>query len=376
MIRLSSSSPVTASTRSGGRAIPARSSTCDLGRVAEHATWPNSSSSCSKRSRRCSMSVTSCPISTSERATFAPTLPPPAMIDVHQPRHLLGTARLARAHGVGERRDRRLRRADGAQPELRVELGARRIEHADDDAVDAVALLRHLADDEVRVVAVGRDDGRIGLGGARLLEDLLVHPVADDEAALPGAEARERLLVLVDARHVPALLGELLRDRRADPPATDDHACHDGRQRSRPRTRPRGTRRRAPRTVHCGARSRPSARRTATGAASAARSRARSGRRRARAASSTIAWPIERARIVSVLDLDAVLLAERARLGERRLRLLAATSSGSAPSSGNSRGTRRRRPPRRSRSRSFASATAVATISSPMSPSFIGTSTL
>ena len=41
--------------------------------------------------------------------------------------------------------------------------------------------------------------------GAGLLEDVLVHPVADDEAALPGAEARERVLVLVDARDVPPL---------------------------------------------------------------------------------------------------------------------------------------------------------------------------
>ena len=63
----------------------------------------------------------------------------------------------------------------------------------------------------------------------RRLEDVLVHPVPDDEAALPGAEPRERVLVLVDARHVPAFAGELLRHRRADPPTSDDHRVQDGR---------------------------------------------------------------------------------------------------------------------------------------------------
>ena len=52
----------------------------DLGRVADAApgarTPPRATS---KRSRRCSMSVTSWPMPRSVRATFAPTLPPPAM---------------------------------------------------------------------------------------------------------------------------------------------------------------------------------------------------------------------------------------------------------------------------------------------------------
>ena len=80
MIRLSSSSPVTPSTSSGGRAIPARSSTCSSVASPSRTWCSNSSWSCSKRYGRCSISVTSCPIFSSERATFAPTFPPPATI--------------------------------------------------------------------------------------------------------------------------------------------------------------------------------------------------------------------------------------------------------------------------------------------------------
>ena len=77
----------------------------------------------------------------------------------------------------------------------------------DDDAVDLEALLRDLADDDVRVVAVGGGDDGIGVLDARLAQQVGVHAVADDEAAAPVlAEPRERVLVLVDDGHVPALL--------------------------------------------------------------------------------------------------------------------------------------------------------------------------
>ena len=86
MTMLSSSSPVTATTISGGRAIPARSS-----------TWISVASPWSTGGLELRLelleavaplldSVTSCPIRTSERVRFAPTLPPPATIDVHQAR--------------------------------------------------------------------------------------------------------------------------------------------------------------------------------------------------------------------------------------------------------------------------------------------------
>src|SRR5581483_9105871 len=291
MIRLSSSSPVTASSRSGGLAMPARSSSEISVASPSMATWPNSSSRRSKRSRRCSISVTSCPMSSSERLTFFPTLPPPAMITYiasGPSRHggLEGTG-VAGAHRVGEDGDGGLGRADRAQAALAVEVGAQRVEHAYDDAVDAEALLQHLADDDVRVVTVRGDHGGVCLLHPGLAEHVAVHAVADDEASAPAlAEPVERLLVLVHARHLPPLGGELHRDRGADAPAADHHALHAARvddrrgvtsPARRPRTRPPGTPRPAPGTARAGARDRRSGRRNAIGGASGARSRARSG---------------------------------------------------------------------------------------------------
>src|SRR5215210_2626573 len=79
MIRLSSSSPVAARTRSGGRLIPARSSTWSSVASPRCTACSNSSSSRAKRSGRCSIIVTSCLARSSSRATFAPTFPPPAI---------------------------------------------------------------------------------------------------------------------------------------------------------------------------------------------------------------------------------------------------------------------------------------------------------
>ena len=175
----------------------------------------------------------------------------------------------------------------------------------------------------------------------------VVHPVADDEPALPVLPSRASASSFSStAVTSQPSADELLRDRRADA-ATSDHDClharsvaHAGAVMRCPRRRPRGTRRRAPRRGRCGGRGRRSARRSATGGASAATSRARSGRHRGRAASSTIAWPIERALTVRVHDLDAVLLPERTRLGEGLPPRAGGRPPGSAPSSGNARGTR------------------------------------
>ena len=227
MTRLSSSSPVTASTRSGGRLMPARSSTNSSVASPRCTTCSNSSSSASKRSARCSISVTSWSARRSRRARFAPTLPPPQIRTyISRPRPVCGTSQ-ARTASV-DLGDRRLRRAHDPQPALAVEHGARRVEQAHDDALVGEALLRDLADDDVRVVAVGRDDDRVRVldaGGAKHVD---VHAVSEHEAAAPVlAEPRERVLLLVDRRDLPALAEQLPRDRGADAPAADDYRFHD-----------------------------------------------------------------------------------------------------------------------------------------------------
>ena len=195
--------------------MPARSRTLISVASPRMTTGPNSSSSRANRSGRCSISVTSWPISSSERVTFAPTLPPPATMMY-----------ISCACGRGARTARTVsRRTEIAvwvghtvsQPALRIERRARGIEDADDDAVRrSVPPLQHLPDDDVRVVAVGGDDRRVRIGDSGPLEHRGVHAVADDEATAPaGAEPRERVLALVQHGDVPAVGGEPLRDRRA-----------------------------------------------------------------------------------------------------------------------------------------------------------------
>ena len=91
-----------------------------------------------------------------------------------------------------------------------------------------------------------------------------------------------------------------------------------------------------------------------------------------RVASSTIAWPIERARTTSAWT-STPWSTPSARASSSDASTRAATSVGSSPSRSYLRGTRTTVIASIAASRSFASAIAVATISSPMSPSFIGT---
>src|SRR5436190_21347552 len=99
--------------------------------------------------------VTSWPFSMSSRARFQPTLPAPAMIT-----YTIGPSR-QRQHGLLEHVDRHGRGADRRQPLLAVPLGAPRVEHAHDHALDAIAPLGDLGDHEIGVVAVGADDGGV-----------------------------------------------------------------------------------------------------------------------------------------------------------------------------------------------------------------------
>src|SRR5947199_5643486 len=158
---LSSSSPVTAMTRSA-RWMPARSSTQSS---LASPYWTACSSSCSTtryRRRSCSSRVTSWPFSISSRARFQPTFPAPAMITYTAASSCQG------GHRVLEHVDRHGRGTDRRQPLLAVPLGASGIEHAHDHALDAVAPARDLGDHQVRVVAVGADEDDLRLGDARL----------------------------------------------------------------------------------------------------------------------------------------------------------------------------------------------------------------
>ena len=154
--------------------------------------------------------------------TLEPTLPPPATIAYIRRRR-----RLRGAHGLEQSGDRGLSRAHDAHAAIGVQLRAGRIEDADDDGGDVVALLQHLSDHDVRVVAARRDDRGLGVGDARTLEHGHVHSVPDDESSAPPlAETRKRILGLVDDADVPAVRGETLGHRRADPPAPDHDGVH------------------------------------------------------------------------------------------------------------------------------------------------------
>src|SRR6476660_3052728 len=218
---LSSSSPVTAITRSA-RSTPARSSTNSSVASPNRMTCSNFSSSSEYRSRSLSTSVTSWPTCNSATARFEPTLPPPAIstyMRSHPPRG--GADRLG--HDV----DRPRRRAHRLQPLGQVERRPGRVEHPADNAGAAEPGLRDLGDHDVGVVPVGRDHGGVGLGDPGLDQHVDVEPVADDERARPVVgQPLKGLGVLVDNRHLVAVLGHLCGDPRAHPAAADDQQFH------------------------------------------------------------------------------------------------------------------------------------------------------
>src|SRR4051794_15893231 len=196
MRRLSSSSPVTATTRSA-RWMPARSSTHSS--VASP-YWTACSSSCSTvryRRRSCSITVTSWPFSISSRARFHPTLPAPAMITYSPATVPLGL----RQRGGGELLDGDLRGADRLHALFGVPGGAPWIEDARDHLRHPEAQLGDLRDDEVGVVAVGRGDEDVGLVHPGLGQRVHLQRRADREAAAG-------LLPALAELYVEALVGE------------------------------------------------------------------------------------------------------------------------------------------------------------------------
>src|SRR5262245_44983923 len=183
MRMLSSSSPVTAMTRSA-REIPARSRTQSSDASPYCTLCSSSCSTARKRSRSDSSRVTSCPLSSSSRARFQPTFPAPTMITyirsliasgasfalswkespLGSAGRRLGSARLLRGGRPDlplEHVDRDLRRANGVDALALVPVGSQRVEDPGDDLWDVVAALRDLRDHDVRVVAVGGVDERV-----------------------------------------------------------------------------------------------------------------------------------------------------------------------------------------------------------------------
>ena len=146
MTMLSSSSPVSRDHDVGRAGDPGALEHEELGRVAVAAPGARTRARAARSGRGAARaSVTSWPMRSSVRARLAPTLPPPATIGTRIHR-LSMRAHLAGANRLGEDVDRVRGRADRAQAARGVELRARRVEHADDDAVDAEELLRDLAD--------------------------------------------------------------------------------------------------------------------------------------------------------------------------------------------------------------------------------------
>ena len=135
MTRLSSSSPVTASDEVGRTRDPGALEHVDLGRVAEQHLVPELLLELLVAVRPLLDERHLVAHVSSERATFAPTLPPPATIAyVHQlltvrarPRRRTRTASVSTeiAVCVGQ---------TVCRPRCGVEVGARRVEHAHDDA--------------------------------------------------------------------------------------------------------------------------------------------------------------------------------------------------------------------------------------------------
>ena len=188
--------------------MPARSRTKISVASPTIAACSNSSSSCAKRSPRCSMIVTSWFMRRRVAREVRADLAPPATRMNISAGHLQEAATRAglitQDLTASESTSIAVDVGETFEAEGRVELGARRVEDANDRALDAEALLRDLADHEVRVVAVGRDDDRVGILDSRFVEDVDVQPWPTTNRRPMVTETSERLLVLVERDDVPA----------------------------------------------------------------------------------------------------------------------------------------------------------------------------
>src|SRR5438270_743528 len=198
---LSSSSPVTATTRSA-RWMPARSSTHSSVASPYCTACSNSSSSARYAGREDSISVTSWSLEISSRARLRPTFPPPTMITYMRSRKLGFERALEHLNRVLCGRNR-------VQTLFAVPAGTCGIHHAHDHPFDTEPLLRYLRDDQVRVVAVGRGDEHVRALDPRRDQRVQLESRADGELAprvlpalrLSGVEALVRERVLVEDGH-------------------------------------------------------------------------------------------------------------------------------------------------------------------------------
>ena len=212
----------------------------------------------------------------------------------------------------------------------------------------AEALLRDLADHEVRVVAVGRDDDRVGVLDAGLAQARRrpCRGRATNRRASPRRAARAPPPSR-RPRSPPSPLGELtLRDIRPDTAAADHQCLHGltvahvvayaGSSSVRLQNPLRERDDRAPRRAPSSAHSRPSARRNATGAATRGAEPSTIRSTPSSSAWLTIASPDRTGADRPSLDLDVVIGAQQLGFGQcsggTALPLRGARRRGAAPS--------------------------------------------
>ena len=200
MTMLSSSSPVAATSRSGGRLIPARSST-NSSVASPRITWcSNSASSLSNRYGRCSISVTSWPPRSSERVEVRADLAAACDEDVHQT-VACSEARTASASvSIAPRSGRRCAGRASRRTAARAGSSTRTTTIGTSKCFWAPGAITMFV---LSPSVVTTTASASSIPASR--SSVQIHAVADEEPAGPVvAESPERVLVLVDDGHVPA----------------------------------------------------------------------------------------------------------------------------------------------------------------------------
>src|SRR5436190_4866077 len=227
---LSSSSPVTAMTRSA-RWIPARSSTQSSVASPYCAACSISSSTIRKRRWSLSISVTSRSLAISSRARFHPTFPAPAMIT-----YICRLLRSGCEDDLSGFVDGVLGGTDRQQALPGVPGGARGVGDADNHLGYVESALGDLRDHQVGVVSAGGGHEHVGVLDPRRDQPVEFERGADREAAAGVLPARRLILVealvrqriAVEHRDLVPFLKRSLGDGRSHPSCADDEDEHCG----------------------------------------------------------------------------------------------------------------------------------------------------